>query len=232
MYSHNSSANQLVTTYNFGPAPRLNNVTAAVELGFELAYGTGFFNWCPGNPMTQDPAHVCVDRDAYCAATPPYATLYRSDGVIWSSAHYPGDMYFTIPSGVSGLRLKVQRTYNHDNDPNNGPSTVRLNGATLWSASNCASSCPDIVTATVEPGDVLSFSEIRDTLAIFWIELWQHTRWPTAVLPTSGVVYIRGRLCATCPTNYSGPTCLPTPVDTSSSPPPPPPPPATSKQVT
>ena len=228
MYSHNSSTNQLVTTFNFGPAPRLNNVTAAIELGFEVAYGTGFNNWCPGNPLIR--GYMCIDAPAYCAATPPYATLYRATD-FWSGDNNPGDMYYTIPLGVSGVRLKVQRTYYFmNNDP--GPSTVRLNNNSLWSAGSCTSSCPDIITTTVQPGDVLSFSERRDALAIFWIELWQHTRWPTAVLPTSGVVYILGRLCATCPTNYSGPTCLPTPVDTSSSPPPPPPPPATSKQVT
>ena len=220
VYSHNSTTNQVVTTINFGPVPRVNNVSVAAALGFEVGYGTAFHNWCPGSPGSG--SWRCFDAAAYCTSTVPFVMMHRTDSF--------GDLYLTIPAGVSGVRLKVQRTYYYPySDP--GPSTVQLNAATLWSASGCPSGCPTIVTATVRPGDVLSFRERRDMLAIFWIELWEHTRWPTETLATSSVVHIAGRLCTTCPTNYSGPTCLPTPTDIAPPPPPAPPPPASFKQV-
>ena len=225
VYTHNSTTDQNVTTINFGPSPRLNNMTAATELGFEWGYGTHFTSYeCPGNPYTG--SYSCLDGAAYCSGSPPYATIERTGD------NY-GDLFFTVPDGVSGLRLKVQRMY-YRSYYSEGASFVALNGVSIWSAGSCTTPCPDIVTATVTPGDTLWFRERRDLFAIFWIELWEHTLWPTEVLsglsPTN--VYVPDRLCAECPAGYTGPTCLPTPVDTVPTPAPTPsPPPATSKEV-
>jgi hypothetical protein len=222
VYTHNSTMHQNVTTINFGPSPRLDNKTAAVELGFEWGYGTAFSHECPGNPYTG--SYSCLDGAAYCSASAPYASIQRG------GCNY-GDLFFTIPDGVSGLRFKLQRTLYHSSC--RGASFVALNGVAIWSASSCTTPCPDIVTATVQPGDTLWFREQYDVLAIFWIELWEHTRWPTEGLgdlsPTN--VYVPNRMCSECPPGYSGPTCLPDPVDPPTPAPTLPPPPAISKEV-
>ena len=224
VYTHNITTHQNVTTINFGPSPRLDNATAAVELGFELGYGTVFRTVCgnTGQLVASSAYMDCVNPSAYCSASPPFTTIS------WWSTGY-GDMFYTIPEGVSGLRLKVQRTH-HDY---NGNSFVAINGNAIWSTSSCSTPCPVIVTATVEPGDTLWFREWDDSLALFWMELWEHTRWPTEVVggmsPTN--VYIPNRLCSVCPAGHSGPTCLPTPVDAPTPAPRLPSPPATSKEV-
>ena len=115
----------------------------------------------------------------------------------YRTGNYIGDVYYTIPANVSGVRLKVQRLYYYYRD-DPGPSTVSLNSRVIWSAAACTG-CPSIVTASVKKGDVLSFRERRDKLAIFWIELWEHTRWPHEILGLSNWVHIPGRLCAGCP---------------------------------
>ena len=198
---------QNVTAINFGPSPRLDNATAAVELGFELGYGTVFRTVCgnTGQLVASSSYMDCVNPSAYCSASPPFTTIS------WWSTGY-GDMFYTIPEGVSGLRLKVQRTH-HDY---NGNSFVAINGNAIWSTSSCSTPCPVIVTATVEPGDTLWFREWDDSLALFWMELWEHTRWPTEVLTTSdNSSSSGGLLCSVCPTNYTGPTCLPIPYGAS-----------------
>jgi len=165
-----------------------------------------------------------MDDSEYCSASPPFTTLS------WWGTTY-GDMILTIPDGVSGLRFKVQRM--HYDSRYRGDSFVAINGVTIWSAGSCATACPVVVTAMVEPGDTLWFREYHDSLSIFWIELWEHTRWPTEVLgdllPSD--VYVTNRLCSQCPSGYSGPTCLPDPVDPPTPAPTSPLPPATSKEV-
>ena len=224
VYTHNSTTDQNVTTINFGHSPRLDNITAAIELGFELGYGTVFRTMCSntGELLESRGYMDCVDPYAYCSASPPFTTLS------WWGRSY-GDMFFTIPDGVSGLRLKVQRTYHNYN----GDSFVAINGNPIWSANGCTTACPVIVTTTVVPGDTLWFREYDDSLALFWIQLWEHTRWPTDVLgpmtPTN--IYVSDRLCSECPAGYTGPTCLPTAEGTPTPAPTLPPPPATGKEV-
>lgn len=202
IFSHNSSTHQRVTSFYFGPSPWLLDLATAARLGFEFSYQTGFRNWCPGNPYLL-PQFSCVDAPAYCGSTSPYAGLTRTD-----ARHYTaGDMLLRIPPNVAGVRFKVQRTVYANAGP---PSTVRLNGVTLWSAPNCVSTCPHVVSTAVSAGDVLDFRAEDDTLAIFWLELWEHTRWPTQLVPMSGDVGAVGRLwCTRCPANHSTPTCLP-----------------------
>jgi hypothetical protein len=223
VYSHNSTNNESVVTINFGPAPRLDNVTAAQQLGFVFQGSTVFRTICKSGVPTSNNYMSCIDNWAYCHSSPSFTTFS------WDGRAY-GDLFFTIPDGVSGLRLKLQRT-NYDGN-SNGDSFVSLNGVTIWTSRSC-SRCPVIVTATVEPGDTLWLREWDDCVALFWLELWQHTRWPTEVLgsmsPTD--VYVTNRLCSECPPGYSGPTCLPTPVDSPTPTPTMPPPPATSKEV-
>jgi hypothetical protein len=211
-------------TINFGPLPRLDNAAAAAQLGFIFAPGSTEFRTMCNNDgqLVQSSGYMdCLDAEAYCSASSPFTTIS------WWGRSY-GDMFFTIPEGVSGLRLKVQRMH-YDYS---GSSFVAINGNSIWSANGCTTACPVIVTATVVPGDTLWFREYDDSLALFWMELWQHTRWPLQVISTSPTnVFISNRLCSECPAGHSGPTCLPTPVDPPTPAPTMPPPPATSKEV-
>jgi hypothetical protein len=205
VYSHNSTANQTVTSINFGSSPRVDNPISARQTGFSLGYDVHFGGACPGNPATDASAtYFCGDAPGYCATSPPYATFTRTTT---SSYQRFGDLVYVIPTNVSGIRLKVQRTYVRSTHPGN--STVQLNGVTLWTAARCGSNCPSIVTATVQAGDTLLLREDTDNFAIFWLELWEWTQWPTATLELSGDVLVPGMVCGTCPVNYTGSTCLP-----------------------
>ena len=66
-----------------------------------------------------------------------------------------------------------------------------------------------------QSGDVLSFGEApggAGHIYMYWVQLWQFSHPPSSplILSLTGSAFVSGTWCATCPTDYSGATCLST----------------------
>ena len=224
--THNSSTDENVTRYIFGPGG-INSNAVAESVGFVFAYGTTLgARYCPGQTYTS--TYSCYTDQGYCHASPSWSEMYRDNA--------DGHMYYRVGPGVRGIRIKLQAMYIRSSG-----SAVRiyLNGAVVFSGT--CSSCPSIVTLSVQEGDELVFEDKGvSSMGLFWMELWQHTAWPPQTLPLSSSigsgsgVYVPGESCDVCPTGFQGgnTSCLPTPTTgLASFAPTAPPPPISVKEV-
>ena len=101
MYSADGAPNQTVTTMFFGASPQISSESVARNHGFVFSWGTGFSYACPGNSVA---GSTCAEDEPYCALVEPHISVSRS-------GTGNGEMQFTIPANVSGVRIKVHELY-------------------------------------------------------------------------------------------------------------------------
>eukprot|EP00038_Savillea_parva_P002959 m.119480 g.119480 ORF g.119480 m.119480 type:complete len:490 (+) comp11019_c1_seq3:128-1597(+) len=200
VFTFNSTTHQSVNTTFFGPDAWLVNSTAGLlEMGFTVGFGTQVYGYCPSSGSNHG---QCVDQVPYCLMSPPFRCFQRPYYAYM-------DIHYVVPVGVAGIRLKLHEVFYWQRSH----AVVQLNGVTIWTAS-CVS-CPSIISVSVHAGDRLMIREEGSAVALYWMETWQHTAWPTRAFRLSpGNMFIRDVLCATCPTGLTGYNCLPIPAPT------------------
>ena len=226
VHSFNSTTDQNVTYYEWGPAG-INSNSQAQTLGFLVSSVTSVGGrYCPGNVYTG--SYSCKRDAGYCHASPPWTE-------VWGSGSNTGNMSLVIPPDTSGARVKVQLMYRRSSSD---IARIRVNDNIVWTGNACAS-CPQIVTLSVSPGDLLVLEQQSGgVMALFQLELWQYSAFPTHALTlTSSIgstgVQTPGEQCDVCPVGFQGgnTSCLSTSTPGVTFAPTSPPPPVTPKEV-